>query len=380
MDRPNIFKIYLIYFISMTLFCVLRILSAFNVTGSLHPDIADIIFTVLIQVVLMFLLPLTLYTIFNRHNGGLKTTFKQLRFKRVSFKTILISFALGIIAFIINIAVSTVFSGIIGLFGYSQPITGTSSGYTPLFPDWLSFLIEVISVALLPAICEEFLHRGILLQGTYKIGVKKAIFISSILFGLVHFNINQFFYAFVLGLLMSLVAIVARSIYPAMIIHFVNNFISIYIDAAEKYNWVGKNFYQTLNNLLKNGNAFLTFLICFVILISVVCLLVWLISRLYKISTLNKVKRVIDSVYTKEDRAITNSPIMLEKNRVTQNMQESQATLDITFEEMKSPLDIVLPKQNNVFKPKHYDNLFLIGSLVLGTLVTIFTFVWGLLW
>ena len=70
---------------------------------------------------------------------------------------------------------------------------------------------------------------------------------------------------------------------------------------------------------------------------------------------------------------------MLEKNRVTQNMQENQATLDISFEEMKSPIDIVLPKQNNVFKPKYYDNLFLIGSLVLGSLVTIFTFVWGLL-
>ncbi len=380
MDRPNIFKIYLIYFISMTLFCVLRILSAFNVTGSLHPDIADIIYTVLIQVVLMFLLPLVLYTIFNRHNGGLKTTFKQMRFKSIGFKTVLISIALGVIAFIINIAVSTVFSGIIGMFGYSQPITGTNTNYSPLFPNWLSFLIEVISVALLPAICEEFLHRGILLQGTYKIGVKKAIFISSILFGLVHFNINQFFYAFVLGLLMSLVAIVARSIYPAIIIHFINNFISIYISAAENYGWFGKNFYNGINGLLKNGNAFLTFIICFVILISVVAILVWLVSKLYKISTLNKVKKVIDSVYTKEEREITNSPIMLEKNRVTQNMQENQATLDISFEEMKSPIDIVLPKQNNVFKPKYYDNLFLIGSLVLGSLVTIFTFVWGLLW
>ena len=179
---------------------------------------------------------------------------------------------------------------------------------------------------------------------------------------------------------MSLVAIVARSIYPAIIIHFINNFISIYISAAENYGWFGKNFYNGINGLLKNGNAFLTFIICFVILISVVAILVWLVSKLYKISTLNKVKKVIDSVYTKEERAITNSPIMLEKNRVTQNMQENQATLDISFEEMKSPIDIVLPKQNNVFKPKYYDNLFLIGSLVLGSLVTIFTFVWGLLW
>ena len=379
MERPGIFKIYLIYFISMALFCVLRIFSAFNITGGLHPDIADIIYTLIIQVGLMFLLPLILYTIFIRKTGNIKTTFKHMRFSRIGIQTILISLALGLLAFVINIAVSTVFSGLLGLFGYSQPITGTTSNYTPLFPDWANFLIQVVSVALLPAICEEFLHRGILLRGTYQIGIKKAILISSLLFGLVHFNINQFFYAFVLGLLMAFVAIVSRSIFPSMIIHFVNNFISIYLTAAEEYGWVGKNFYNDLNILLKNSNPFVSFLLSFVILIAVVALLIWLISRLYKITTLNKVKRVINSIYTDEDKALTNSPIMFEKSRMMQNMLENQTTLNLNFEEMKSPIDMVLPKQKTIITPRYYDNLFLISALVLGVLVTVFTFVWGVL-
>ena len=379
MEKPKIFKIYLIYFISMVLFCVLRVLSAFNIFGGMHPDLVDIIFTLLIQIGLMFLLPLTLYTVFNRKNGGLKTTFKNLNFRKTTIKTILISFVLGLLAFIINIAVSTVFSGILGMFGYSQPVTGTSTNVQPLFPDWLDFIVQVVSVALLPAICEEFLHRGVLLQGTFRIGAKKAILISSLLFGLVHFNVNQFFYAFILGMLMALVSIVARSIYPAMIIHFVNNFISVYLSAAEKYHWFGEHFYDVLNALLKLGNPILTFFICFILLIGITCLLIWLISKLYKITTLNKVIKVINRVYNDEDATVKNAPIMFEKSRMLQNMLENQTTLNLNFEEMRSPIDMVLPKQNNLIKPKEYDNLFLIASFVLGTLVTLFTFVWGLL-
>lgn len=379
MDRPSIFKIYLIYFVSMALFCVLRILSAFNIPAQMHSEMVDIIYTLLIQVGLMFLLPLTLYTMVNRKNGGIKQTFANLKFKKISFQAVLISLCLGLLAFFVNIAVSTVFNGVLGMFGYSQPITGTAVNENPLFPDWLSFIVQVISVALLPAICEEFLHRGILLRGIYKIGSKKAIVISSLLFGLVHFNVNQFFYAFILGMLMSLITIVAKSIYPAIIIHFVNNFVSIYLAAAETYGWFGKNFYNGINIFLQSGNALLTFFMCFTSLMFIVLLLIWLIARLYKITTLNKVKKVIDSMYTRDEKAVSNSPIVLETNKMLQDMLENQTTLNLNFEEMESPIDVVLPKQTDIITPKNYDNLFLFSSYVLGGLVTLFTFIWGLL-
>ena len=46
---------------------------------------------------------------------------------------------------------------------------------------------------------------------------------------------------------------------------------------------------------------------------------------------------------------------------------------------MKDLLDIVLPKQKYVYKKTFKDNVFIIASIVLAGLVTIFTFVWGLL-
>lgn len=380
MKKSKVFKVYLIYFICMLLFCLLRIGSSFGMLDFLHPDIADIVYTAIIQIGIILVLPMSLYTLFLHNKTGFVDTFRDTQLNgKINFKVILISFGLGLLAFFVNIAISTLFNGILSFFGYSQPVS-VSTGYESMFPNWATFLIQLTTVAILPAICEEFLHRGVLLNGLKEIGIKKAILISSLMFGLLHFNINQFFYATILGMLMALVGVVSKSIYPAMIIHFTNNAISVYLSSAESYGWFGKNFYNYLNNFLQSNNAFLTFLACFAFLVLVVVLLIYLVSKLFRISTLNRVQKVIDSMYTADDRATTNSPIVIEKSKMLQEMLENNTTLNLNYEEMKSPIDVVLPKQKNIYKPTLEDNLFLISSCVLGGLVTLFTFIWGLLW
>lgn len=379
MKKSKVFKVYLIYFICMLLFCLLRIGSSFGMLDFLHPDIADIVYTAIIQIGIILVLPMSLYTLFLHNKTGFVDTFRDTQLNgKINFKVILISFGLGLLAFFVNIAISTLFNGILSFFGYSQPVS-VSTGYESMFPNWATFLIQLTTVAILPAICEEFLHRGVLLNGLKEIGIKKAILISSLMFGLLHFNINQFFYATILGMLMALVSVVSKSIYPAMIIHFTNNAISVYLSSAESYGWFGKNFYNYLNNFLQSNNAFLTFLACFAFLVLVVVLLIYLVSKLFRISTLNRVQKVIDSMYTADDRATTNSPIVIEKSKMLQEMLENNTTLNLNYEEMKSPIDVVLPKQKNIYKPTLEDNLFLISSCVLGGLVTLFTFIWGLL-
>ena len=364
----------------MLLFCLLRIGSSFGMLDFLHPDIADIVYTAIIQIGIILVLPMSLYTLFLHNKTGFVDTFRDTQLNgKINFKVILISFGLGLLAFFVNIAISTLFNGILSFFGYSQPVS-VSTGYESMFPNWATFLIQLNTVAILPAICEEFLHRGVILNGLKEIGIKKAILISSLMFGLLHFNINQFFYATILGMLMALVSVVSKSIYPAMIIHFINNAISVYLSSAESYGWFGKNFYNYLNNFLQSNNAFLTFLACFAFLVLVVVLLIYLVSKLFRISTLNRVQKVIDSMYTADDRATTNSPIVIEKSKMLQEMLENNTTLNLNYEEMKSPIDVVLPKQKNIYKPTLEDNLFLISSCVLGGLVTLFTFIWGLLW
>ena len=150
-------------------------------------------------------------------------------FKKANYKTVLISIAIGLIVFILNIAVSTFLSYILSLLGYHA---STSSG-TAVAPTWGSFFLSLLTVAILPAICEEFTHRGLLLSGYKKLGFKKAVILSALMFGLIHLNVNQFFYATVIGLVLAVVTLYSRSIVPAIIIHFMNNGINVYLEFAE---------------------------------------------------------------------------------------------------------------------------------------------------
>jgi membrane protease YdiL (CAAX protease family) len=83
-------------------------------------------------------------------------------------------------------------------------------------------------------VCEEIAHRGMLFNGLSSLGTKNAIIYSSILFGLMHLNISQFFYAAIIGAILAVLTIASGSIIPAMIVHFLNNFINVvisYVDA-----------------------------------------------------------------------------------------------------------------------------------------------------
>ncbi|NLL94002.1 MAG: CPBP family intramembrane metalloprotease [Clostridiales bacterium] len=90
-------------------------------------------------------------------------------------------------------------------------------------PMWLSLIL----VALVPALVEEFIFRGILF-GTYKKrNPMRAVFLSAFLFGLMHMNINQFAYAFVIGIILALLAYATGSIWAGVIVHFTINASSI---------------------------------------------------------------------------------------------------------------------------------------------------------
>ncbi|APZ94438.1 ABC transporter permease subunit/CPBP intramembrane protease [Fuerstiella marisgermanici] len=87
-------------------------------------------------------------------------------------------------------------------------------------PRWL--IITVFAVT--PAICEELAFRGFILSGLARGGrLKVAIIVSSLMFGIIHMIPQQAFNAALLGLVLGLLAVHSRSLFPAMAFHFVNN-------------------------------------------------------------------------------------------------------------------------------------------------------------
>ncbi len=78
-------------------------------------------------------------------------------------------------------------------------------------------------IAVLPAICEETVYRGVLYHGYRNCGVGTAVVMTAVLFGLMHMNPNQFFYAVVFGLLLATVNEITDSMLPSVLVHLYVN-------------------------------------------------------------------------------------------------------------------------------------------------------------
>jgi sodium transport system permease protein len=84
-------------------------------------------------------------------------------------------------------------------------------------------VIDLAVLAVTPAICEEILFRGALMNAWQARGKVIAIAATSIAFGLFHGWVYKFLPTTVLALLFGTVAWRARSIVPSMVAHFTNN-------------------------------------------------------------------------------------------------------------------------------------------------------------
>lgn len=86
----------------------------------------------------------------------------------------------------------------------------------------------LIVVAVLPALMEETIFRGIMLDGIKDIGSVAACLLGGLLFSIFHQSPAQTVYQFICGAVFTLVAIRADSVWPPVFMHFVNNAIIIF--------------------------------------------------------------------------------------------------------------------------------------------------------
>lgn len=86
-----------------------------------------------------------------------------------------------------------------------------------------SFFVSLLVVAIVPAVFEESVYRGIFLKEYRKANPRVAIFLSAFLFAMLHGNFNQFTYALFMGIIFSLVIEATDSVVSTMIMHFIIN-------------------------------------------------------------------------------------------------------------------------------------------------------------
>ncbi len=87
----------------------------------------------------------------------------------------------------------------------------------------LPFIISFLSIGVMPAITEELVFRGILLSTCDDKRDRLYALLNGFLFGAMHGNLSQFFYAMALGIAFYYFVKVANSIWMSVIPHFLIN-------------------------------------------------------------------------------------------------------------------------------------------------------------
>lgn len=156
-----------------------------------------------------------------------KTDFNKIfPHKNFSFKKLVGVVAIGFTVCITANYIAQLFSIDLRIFGLETTYDLSSTGSTSL----LEHIVYIISVSFVPAVTEELVYRGCVMGRLRKYGDGFALITSAFLFGIMHGNLTQAPFAFIVGLAVGWAVLYTGSIIPAMIIHGLNNFMSVIAD------------------------------------------------------------------------------------------------------------------------------------------------------
>jgi hypothetical protein len=363
-----------VYFLIVLVFVTIRMLSAFGCLNFLG-EWASYIFNIVVQVGL--LLSFSIFIFSNLVKKKAKSVANFYGFRKISPKSVFISIGIGACVFLLNIFIATFFGVIIQIFGYK---------YTPSTPltsyPFYMLIVNTFFTAFLPALCEETAHRGMLLKGLSSSGKIKAVIISSILFGLLHMNIEQFFYATIIGFFVGYLAIICDSIYPAMIIHFMNNFLNVYMSFSNVNGLPIGRVYSWFMGLI-SGNIFLGMLAILLTVFLLIMAIIYLVKKLNKDNRMFALKRLQNEVV----KELVHFEYLHEVEQTQFELTGKKKEIEVNEEELMldKKLGFVSEVDEEILEDKTKDGLSLLSKILLTSTfillsaVTIFTFVWGAL-
>ena len=181
----------------------------------------------------------------------------------------------GVIAFTMAASPLVTLVNLVSQLFVENTVTTNSGQFLSLHP-----LLLVFFVGILAPVCEEAVFRGAIFSGYKKEGnVWKGILISALLFGLLHMNINQASYAFVIGILLGFLLEATGSIFSTMLFHIlVNSTNAIMMIISDSV--ISEEMMESSQEAITTGT--LLNMICVYLVMAVIgtaiaiCLLVWM--------------------------------------------------------------------------------------------------------
>ena len=184
--------------------------------------------------VVFILLPALIFLIVGKYN--IKDTLKLRKTKPINY---LIIFFLMIFGMPVVGVLNAIGLGIIRLiFGKNLPIEQITISDVP------TLFVAILVIGVSAAVCEETLFRGVISKGYERFGVVASLLTTSILFGIMHRDIQKGISTILLGALIGFIVHRTKSIYAGMVAHFTNNTVVVLLTygtakMSEKFSKMG---------------------------------------------------------------------------------------------------------------------------------------------
>ena len=198
---------------------------------------------------MIFLLPAALWC---RFSG--EKYIRRLRIVPIKADSVAVIVAAALLMISGGVLISLLFGGLESLsenFSLYNTFISKDDGTAP------ARLYLVLAYAVLPALCEEFVYRGILCHEYEKGGVSRAVLLSAFFFSLLHFNLQNFPVYFFAGVILALTLYATRSVFGAVIAHFLYNLFGLF----------GQPYINTFYNITSSTKLFV-FIIVMLFLVS----------------------------------------------------------------------------------------------------------------
>lgn len=171
---------------------------------------------------LIFLLPLAFYCRVRSVNPVSSLQLRSFSLKKLPFLAVLCAI---------------LFAGILllryaGLFLFEESAFLDTPSAMPYFSDGSKSLLSVLSSAVLPAVLEELLFHGILLEEYRPYGPLQAVVMTSLLYAMIHLSFANFAYYLFVGASLGVICVSAGSVIPGLVIHVLLNLSALYVSPS----------------------------------------------------------------------------------------------------------------------------------------------------
>ena len=255
---------YLIYAICTIAFPII----IFHIIGNGFEIVNNINFRLIISAICNYILPFPILLFLMK-----KLESEKLEKESLSITSFLLYFC---ISFTLMIIGNLIGIGVTSLIGTA--IQSDIANPIQTLINSSDIILNLIIISIIGPIFEELLFRKLLIDRTIKYGARVSIILSATLFGLMHGNLNQFFYAFLLGGFFSYVYIKTGKIIYPILLHIFLNLIGSVLSL----------FVIERANAITNG-SFTSFDIGFILLYMLILILV-IIFGLYGLTQYKKAK------------------------------------------------------------------------------------------